>query len=204
MMISVAAMVGSFRRFALLGMLVLLLNCSSLYMVHADDAAMPVVPSSVRPASAPVPLPKKSIADYAIPDEVGTQVVCDDATQECVMPTSLPVGATYQVEFEYPIIGAYIVKLQVVSPSRAKLVVDGGYPIRDSLEYQLKPVGESEDANNNRVTFNVQLSDKMKGILDQFTVTLSEIRYDIAEDSPSVLVSILYMLTFPLKLTRAA
>jgi hypothetical protein len=197
-------MIGSCRRSsALVILVILLLNCS-LYMVQADDAAMPVIPSSVRPASAPSPLPKKTIADYAIPDEVGAQVICDDATQECVLPTSLPVGATYQVEFDYPIIGPYIVKLQVVSPSRAKLVVDGGYPIRDSLEYQLKPIGESEDANNNRVTFNVQLSENMKSILDQFTVTLSEIRYDIAEDSPSVLVSILYVLTFPLKLTRAA
>lgn len=126
------------------------------------------------------------------------------ADGECKNVQSLPIGATYQVSFDFAVIGPYVVKLLITDETRGKLIVEGGYPIRDNLDYQLKPVAEGASEDGSQVTFHVDLSEKMKGIMSKFMVSLSEIQYDVEKDEPSVVVSILYVVTFPLTLKRVS
>jgi len=50
--------------------------------------------------------------------------------------------------------------------------------------------------------FSVVLSEELNAILHQFTVSLTEIQYDPEHDVVSAMVSILYVLTFPIRLRR--
>ena len=143
-------------------------------------------------------------------------------------PRSLPtlaVGATYRTRFEFPLIGDYIVTMKIVRENRASLDVDGGYPIRDYFQYQLldhdhdSEVAHTHDHDCDHdhdhshdhphdhpesLHFSVVLSEKLNAILHQFTVSLTEIQYDPQQDVVSAMVSILYVLTFPIRLQRIA
>jgi hypothetical protein len=121
-----------------------------------------------------------------------------------LLPT-LTVGATYQTTFEFPLIGDYIVTMKVVRENRASLDVDGGYPIRDYFQYKiLHHDSDVADVPVEYLQFSVVLSEKLNSILQQFTVSLTEIQYDPQRDIVSAMVSILYALTFPIRLHRVA
>ena len=133
--------------------------------------------------------------------------------QQC-SPT-LPLGATYETTFEFRFIGKYSVHMLVMTENKARLIVKGGFPIRDFVRYQLLLSNNNNNSNNSNnndhddaddgndnLRFSVELSDKLKGILKRFTVSLTELRYDEKGDAVSVRVSVLYMLTFHLSLHR--
>ena len=129
------------------------------------------------------------------------------AEQQQCSPT-LPLGATYETTFEFRFIGKYSVHMLVMTENKARLIVKGGFPIRDFVRYQLLLSNnnnndhDDDDNGNDNLRFSVELSDKLKGILKRFTVSLTELRYDEKGDAVSVRVSVLYMLTFHLSLHR--
>jgi hypothetical protein len=136
------------------------------------------------------------------------------AEQQQCSPT-LPLGATYETTFEFRFIGKYSVHMLVMTENKARLIVKGGFPIRDFVRYQLLLSNNNNNSNNSNnndhddaddgndnLRFSVELSDKLKGILKRFTVSLTELRYDEKGDAVSVRVSVLYMLTFHLSLHR--
>lgn len=196
------------------------LACPALVQAYEDEP-VPTLPIAARtqPPS-PYPrkspprfepsefnqLPKKTIQDYDIRQDGSNGAVSREVCSEngeCSATTMMPVGAAYQTNFYFPLIGDWVVQMHIIGTSKARLIVEGAYPIVETLEFVLKPV-KDDDAPTKNVMFDVTLSPSLQAILDSFMVTLSEISYDVEADAPSAMVAILHMLTFPIKLERQA
>mmetsp|Transcript_11393 Transcript_11393/g.18876 ORF Transcript_11393/g.18876 Transcript_11393/m.18876 type:complete len:199 (+) Transcript_11393:76-672(+) len=168
-----------------------------LLFVQAEDATPTVLTPTSRTPDSPSYI-QKTTEEYALSAAPPQPEMCVEGvcTTDTTTPTMLPINAVYQVKFSFPLLGDYVVNMYVLSANQAKLIVDGGFPLRGVFDYQLST------NKKNRVTFHVQLPQRMRDILERYTVTLSEIRYNVEEDAPSVVVAILYIITFPLKLKR--
>jgi hypothetical protein len=129
------------------------------------------------------------------------------------LPISLPLDATYETSFSIPWIGEYTVRMVVISDRQATLIVLGDYDLQDVFQYQLLPVETAcksskedmmkpQDNHAKDIGFSVELSDYLKAILKQFTVSLATIRYNPRDEIVSVMVSMLQVITFPVKLKR--
>ncbi|KAI2497457.1 hypothetical protein MHU86_17061 [Fragilaria crotonensis] len=127
---------------------------------------------------------------------------------------SLPLDATYETSLSIPWIGDYTVQMMVLSDRHATLTVGGDYSLQDVFQYQLLTVVESittaaaqslQDSMKHRakdIQFSVELSEYLTGILKHFTVSLATIRYNPRDEIVSVMVSMLHIITFPVKLWR--
>lgn len=130
-------------------------------------------------------------------------VKCNEENGECtvsvetLLPTALETGAVYETHFDFPVLGPYKVIMTVDSAASATLVVEGGFPIHDSFQYML-----DKDQDAGTVRFTVVLSTWLNSVLDKYWVKLLRISYDVETDTPSVVVKIAAIITFPLKLHR--
>lgn len=138
----------------------------------------------------------------------------------------LPIGAVYELSFKMPFVGRQSIQLTILDGKRARLVVDGGYPIDDHLTYAMLPddnnsntssggsstttttfsttksAGPTESPPPRMRRFSVELSEDVKAVMRRFHTELSQIRYDTEQDSPSVLVSFMKIVSIPLRLRR--
>lgn len=133
---------------------------------------------------------------------------CDKGDEACALKnTVMPVGAIYEKSLYLPVIGDYTVQMHILSGATAKLVVGGGYSIEEDFRYKLIESGwhgYTTAASTTRVRLSIELSPTLKDMLNDFGVTLSEIQYNSKTDSPSAVVGVMSMVTFPIELERAA
>mmetsp|Transcript_5014 Transcript_5014/g.7245 ORF Transcript_5014/g.7245 Transcript_5014/m.7245 type:complete len:160 (+) Transcript_5014:91-570(+) len=104
---------------------------------------------------------------------------------------SMPLGAYYKKNLNIYMVGPQEIGLLITKENEANLVVRGAVPINDKLKFEV-------DGKSMKIT----MSQKLKGILSRYFVTLSKLRYDANKDCPSVFVKIFGVVSFPVKLQR--
>ena len=88
-----------------------------------------------------------------------------------------PVGAMYESQLRFPVLGTQSFSLHIQSPTKAHLTAAGRLTIDEPVEYSFA---------NGKIKF--EMSEKLKSTLKRFLTQLQEVGYDSRTDTPYVKV----------------